>query len=177
MTGDDAFDRSLHIEVEGGSNRARRLGRQTGEDPGHRVWSDEGVAEGLENERLSLRREHRGVIESSMLSKPIEDVIPAATCALRVTVRVKSVWALHKTGEEGGLCRRQEVERCVEIRFGSRCDAYEPVTHRNPLEVGGEDFVLVETPLDGQGEKYLSELSTHRAGRSVEQPRELHGDG
>ena len=91
MIGDDSLDRQLQVEVERCANRFLLPGRFFGQDPGNYVGSEKGVAEGLERERLSLRRESGRLVECPALRESIKDEIPAASSALGVTIGVETV--------------------------------------------------------------------------------------
>ncbi|MNZ33673.1 hypothetical protein D3C78_510260 [compost metagenome] len=107
-----------------------------------------------------------------------ENPVAADLGAFGVDHRVVARGSLGQAGDHRQLGQRQFADRLAVVDLRGRLDAVGAVAEVDLVDVQLEDRVLVEGPLDLQGEKYLVDFpgKTPLVGEE-EVLRHLHGDG
>jgi hypothetical protein len=117
-----------------------------------------------------------GVDESGDV-ETLKDGVAGAAQGFGVAVGAARFGGLGKRDQQCRFRRRQPVRFMAEPGERSGAYSFEVAALRRQIEIGGEDGVLVQPSLQGQGQTHLMQLAGQIAGRaSVEQTRQLHGD-
>ena len=122
-----------------------------------------------------------GAGDVAELDHLIEHVLLPAMRVFRIERRVEVGRLLRNAGQQRGLGQVQLRGRLVEVGLGGRLDAVRAVPVENLIEIHGQDVVLGELPLQGDGRQRLApfaldrDLGANRLG--MDGAHELLGDG